>query len=129
MNKDTSQMTAREFVEWNYTPRHSHQGKFEEAVAARDAYREKVALENALERAKDAVRNRCSETCTCYGGLRDAILGEPAFVPGQLVRWKDMDGNVRYGVVRRGTEPVNCTSVRVHIDDAGRVIVDEEAPK
>ena len=124
MNKDTSQMTAREFAEWNYTPRHSHQGQFEEAVAARDAYREKVALEAAAESVRVLVANEWSVQ---YPLVRDAILGKPAFVRGQLVR--NTGDNHLYKWMSGPEAAHMYEPVHAHIDDAGRVIVDEEARK
>jgi hypothetical protein len=130
---DPRKMLAREFAGWWYCIVHNRDTQYAELeirlaqeLDHRDAYRNQAILEDALERAKNAVRSRCSETCTCYGGLRDAILNKPEFVRGQVVRYAnkvcdpwmlaydpqlDMD---------RDVEPV-----RAHIDDAGRVIVDE----
>lgn len=123
MSDDTDRMDAAEFAAWMGPARAI--GAIERAIASRDAYRERQALEAAAERAAKAWSKRYSDR-DLWEGVRAAILSEPRFVKGQLV----VDGRtgkmwVWEDSMNDSTAPNRYWAPKAHMDAEGRVIVEE----
>lgn len=77
---NTDKMTAKEFANWWCLASEERA----QAIASRDAYRERQALEAAAVRYRKSIdycHDHVDERITA------AILGEPRFKPGQLVKY------------------------------------------
>ena len=129
---DVEKMTADEFARWWYKDANSTGPTFAEALARRDAYRERQALEAAADRGvKELVLQRYGNDFSATK-LEAAILGAPRFVKGQLVRWQgSCSGEYWYGPFHNREEfgkyeREHLEPVTVRIDAEGRAIVVEE---
>lgn len=125
---DTSKMTDREFADWIWE---SDEKDYEPFVTARDAYHAQVTREAciaAIRRVRMGIQHGALTNMAdaCINAI--CALGKPAFVPGQLVREKKR-GAMLEAWMGYDEVAVDYEAVHAHIDDAGRVIIDEEAPK
>jgi hypothetical protein len=86
---ETDKMSAEGFASqiWGFM----NKAQATAAIASRDAYRERQALEAAAECADLFIARREGKGIP---GLRAEILGKPGFVPGQLVIRKAFKGVV-----------------------------------
>ena len=122
-------MDAKEFSEALWDNAVHSEGEWPGIIARRDAYREREALKAAAERASKWLSQYPHET----SDLRAAILGEPRFAVGQLVRnrrtgYTGVVKQVKDGDVETNDSWIlggNAEPVKAHIDAEGRVIVEE----